>query len=365
MDSLGRLIKELRNKEGLTQSELADKINISNKAISHWETGENIPPLDMLHRLSKFFNVPVSLFIEAIANEKDNDELVKDIIKEYDRSNKRKANLIKFLTAISLLLIISFTGIIVFTNTYNKFKVYNISLVSDDFYGVEGIYIDAKIKNTIFLNNIKIKRYKPNNTDIIYVELYYKDNNTKHLLATYASLDNINYVSLNNELNKHINNIYIKVLITDNKNNEYEYISKVRFLLNFSNSKIYIKDDGIINSNKNTLSKSKIEDILIKNGYVKYNKESYRINNDKQVIVYYIDSCKFEYIISAETNNKYIYYLNANVIDVIITTKGNIEIEKYTYDVKKGKVIKCITGDCNSYKEVMNTLNKEVLYMFN
>jgi len=58
---LGNLIADLRKKKNLTQSDLATKLNVTNKAISNWETGKNLPDLEIIKELSiileyDFFN---------------------------------------------------------------------------------------------------------------------------------------------------------------------------------------------------------------------------------------------------------------------------------------------------------------------
>lgn len=51
------IIKELRKDAGLTQEELAEKLNISRSALSKYETGRNDPSLEFLIKFSTFFNV--------------------------------------------------------------------------------------------------------------------------------------------------------------------------------------------------------------------------------------------------------------------------------------------------------------------
>ena len=52
-------IKELRQSKGLSQSELAQKVGISNQAISHYETGKRYPKIEKWQKLADFFNVSV------------------------------------------------------------------------------------------------------------------------------------------------------------------------------------------------------------------------------------------------------------------------------------------------------------------
>ena len=64
-------IKELRKANKLTQFELSEKLNYSNKAISRWESGEVIPDVQTLNRLCEIFNIPLSkIFEENISKQK-------------------------------------------------------------------------------------------------------------------------------------------------------------------------------------------------------------------------------------------------------------------------------------------------------
>ena len=53
LDKIGKFIKYLRVKKGLSQEELASKINVTNKAISRWECGNGLPGTSLLEPLSK------------------------------------------------------------------------------------------------------------------------------------------------------------------------------------------------------------------------------------------------------------------------------------------------------------------------
>ena len=56
-------IKELREKKGLSQEELAKKLNISQQAIRLYEKGDREPKLETWQKLADFFNVPVDYLL--------------------------------------------------------------------------------------------------------------------------------------------------------------------------------------------------------------------------------------------------------------------------------------------------------------
>lgn len=56
---VGRLILELRKEKGLTQKQLAETMNISDKTISKWERGLGCPDVSLLHELSEVLSVNI------------------------------------------------------------------------------------------------------------------------------------------------------------------------------------------------------------------------------------------------------------------------------------------------------------------
>ena len=52
---IGNAMKELRKESGLTQQQLADKLMVNRKSVSRWETGRNLPDLDLLIEVADFF----------------------------------------------------------------------------------------------------------------------------------------------------------------------------------------------------------------------------------------------------------------------------------------------------------------------
>ena len=57
---IGIFLKELRNEKGMTQEQLGEKIGVSNKTISRWETGKYMPPVECLNMLSDIYNISIN-----------------------------------------------------------------------------------------------------------------------------------------------------------------------------------------------------------------------------------------------------------------------------------------------------------------
>ncbi|MGN1305145.1 MAG: zinc ribbon domain-containing protein [Oscillospiraceae bacterium] len=58
-----QIIAELRNKNGMSQEELAEKVFVTRQAVSRWETGETTPNTETLKLLSKVFDVSINTLL--------------------------------------------------------------------------------------------------------------------------------------------------------------------------------------------------------------------------------------------------------------------------------------------------------------
>lgn len=71
METLNERIKNLRKEKGLTQGQLADKLGITDKAVSKWEVGEANPDIALLPKLAEIFGVTLDYLLTGTAPEKE------------------------------------------------------------------------------------------------------------------------------------------------------------------------------------------------------------------------------------------------------------------------------------------------------
>ena len=75
-NELGQYLKDLRKSYGYTQEFVASKLNIIAQTYSHYETGRNMPPVDIICLLAKLYHIPVeqllSLTVPASVTENEN-----------------------------------------------------------------------------------------------------------------------------------------------------------------------------------------------------------------------------------------------------------------------------------------------------
>ena len=95
MDQLkiGKFIAERRKNAGFTQMQLAEKLNITDRAVSKWETGKAMPDSSIMLDLCDVLNITVNDLLsgEKIImenNDQKNEQLLLDMAKELERKNK-------------------------------------------------------------------------------------------------------------------------------------------------------------------------------------------------------------------------------------------------------------------------------------
>ena len=101
---LGRKIAELRKQNNLSQQDLANKLNVSNKTISKWECGNSVPDIEILNSLAKIFNVS----IDKLVNEQDDFNKKEDIHRTQStkKINNKKIMLISGIAILCILVVL-------------------------------------------------------------------------------------------------------------------------------------------------------------------------------------------------------------------------------------------------------------------
>lgn len=70
-EKIGRFIAECRKKKNLTQEKLAEQLGISDRAVSKWERGLNLPDASLMLELSRIFDISVNELLNGEIIEKD------------------------------------------------------------------------------------------------------------------------------------------------------------------------------------------------------------------------------------------------------------------------------------------------------
>ena len=93
---IGSFIKELRKEKGFTQEQFAEQFNVARRTVSRWETGSNLPDLDILIEIADYCNVELRELLDGERkSEKMNKELAETVLKVAEYSNEDKMKVTK------------------------------------------------------------------------------------------------------------------------------------------------------------------------------------------------------------------------------------------------------------------------------
>lgn len=146
---IGKFIAKVRKEKNMTQQELANKLNITDRAISHWENGRSMPDAGIMLELCKLLDINVNELLSAkkIIKESYNEQAEENLLemrREIESKNKKILilnRIITFLGVVIYLLIVLSTILIempmVIRNTIMAlalvilllFGVYNLNII--------------------------------------------------------------------------------------------------------------------------------------------------------------------------------------------------------------------------------------------
>ncbi len=131
----GAFITALRKERDLTQKQLAEQLQITDKAISRWETGKGYPDIESLMALSEVFEVSVNELLcgERIASDSQAQSAEREIADAYLRTDVKKRRLYVWIVVLVLVAVLLMVGAyVVFGSFYASLKESYSSLMGSD-----------------------------------------------------------------------------------------------------------------------------------------------------------------------------------------------------------------------------------------
>jgi len=89
----GAFLKELRKEKNITQEELAEQMGVSRRTVSRWETGSNMPDMDVLIDISDFYEIDLREILDGERKDKQMDKEMKETVlkvSEYENEGKKR-----------------------------------------------------------------------------------------------------------------------------------------------------------------------------------------------------------------------------------------------------------------------------------
>lgn len=227
-EKIGKYIKGKRKEKNITQEELSEILGVSNKAVSNWENGKNMPDLSLFKKLCETLDITINELLsgEDIEEKKYINKLEENIINVINNDKKRKNSLKKIFMVISISVII--TSILIFAimtiQITPSYEYANITCEKGEKYvrihskGLASLYATSKkIDDKYYrIYNLKMNlidipsdyRNEKNEKDYVYIDtfesiydktyIYYTNINIKKIdeMTDEEFMDNINELNL-------------------------------------------------------------------------------------------------------------------------------------------------------------------------
>ena len=124
-EKIGKFISELRRRKKLTQEQLAEKLGITDRAVSKWENGRGMPDLSLMKPLCKELEITINELLsgEKIDKKDYQNKSEENLLNTIDYTDK-KINKIKliFKISIGLILLVFITLVTIFVIDINRIK---------------------------------------------------------------------------------------------------------------------------------------------------------------------------------------------------------------------------------------------------
>ncbi|MBQ6841212.1 MAG: helix-turn-helix domain-containing protein [Bacilli bacterium] len=135
---IGEFIASLRKEKKMTQQDLADKLHVTDRAVSNWENGRRMPDISLFRDLCETLGISVNELVNGQKVEKSkllssSDNTIINTLKTKEKAKKQSNNIIKglfgLLTALIVIIIVLFVR---YRNIHPKFDIYSIFALWSD-----------------------------------------------------------------------------------------------------------------------------------------------------------------------------------------------------------------------------------------
>ena len=129
-EKIGRFIANCRKQRKMTQSELGEKLGVTEKSVSNWENGRNMPDLSLFKPLCNALNITWTdlLMGEKVTEKEYREKLEENIINTIDYTNKKLENRNNFIGFILITfgILISVSAIAIFPSESSWGSIYSV-----------------------------------------------------------------------------------------------------------------------------------------------------------------------------------------------------------------------------------------------
>ena len=178
---IGNFIASCRKAQNLTQSQLAEKLDITDRAVSKWETGRALPDASIMLKLCAILKITVNDLLSgeiiSMENKKENEDLLIQLVKEKEQRDRMLLSLEWVIAILSILVLM----IPIFIGAFleiEKIKFKRGLLPKNSYYN------NFNWNNNVYIFNEEIKVYEFDDIDIYgfgFNDFYCKDSKVEEI----------------------------------------------------------------------------------------------------------------------------------------------------------------------------------------
>lgn len=158
---IGSFMKELRKGKKLTQEQIAEQFEVSNRTVSRWENGYNMPDLDILIEMADFYEVDIRELLNGERkSETMTEELKETVLMVADYSNDEKGRLLRRMHYLFILGMVGFAMSIVIgalglenTSPYEEIASFGLGIA----FGMVIIGVIFTSRYAVKIRNLKLR----------------------------------------------------------------------------------------------------------------------------------------------------------------------------------------------------------------
>ncbi len=142
-EKIGKFIAKCRKEKKITQSELAEQLGVTDRSISNWENGKNMPDLSLFKPLCDIFNITINELLsgEKLAKDEYQEKFEENIVNTIDYSTKKfnAYNQLISLIIIVFGLFIAISAIMIFPSESSWGSIYSFFGIMIFIFGISRI----------------------------------------------------------------------------------------------------------------------------------------------------------------------------------------------------------------------------------
>ena len=167
-EKIGKFIAKKRKEKNLTQIQFAEKLGVSDRSVSNWENGKNMPDMSLFPIISKELNITINDLMsgEIVEKKEYQQKFEENIIYTIDKKVKKENRLLKI---ILLTLFIIFFVLVMFVSIesiYMKSNINSYPLIQKNYYDDIHVNDNQYFERTIYSYGFYVKYfYKSKNHD--------------------------------------------------------------------------------------------------------------------------------------------------------------------------------------------------------